>query len=121
MFAPELITLLHINKTVEERVLPVVAFPRKKDRRGYGRLVHAINTHNTERVKRILDVAPESAKIVNKKKKGYTPLHIACMTKGVPVEIIKMLLKVYPEAATIPDTNGNVPLDWEFNWWESIT
>ena len=114
MFEPELPTLLHVNKTIEERaVLPVIAFIPAK-RYGYTRLVYDIYLNNIERVKRILEVAPDSAKIVNKRF-GYTPLHIACSNYGVPVEILEMLLEAYPEAAMIRDQYGYVPLHWEFN------
>jgi ankyrin repeat protein len=113
MFESDLNSLSHISKTVDElAVLPITAFIQGNSE-NRTRLNHAIYHKKVDRVKRILDVAPDAAKVVGTF--GYTPLHIACMNYGVPTETLRMLLEVYPEAAMIKEENGFVPLHWEFN------
>jgi len=63
-----------------------------------------------ELIKYIFDRNPEAARLTGEKS---LPLHIACrpLDGHASVYVIRMLLLAYPEAASIPDDEGLLPLE----------
>uniref|UniRef100_A0A7S2P7W7 Uncharacterized protein n=1 Tax=Leptocylindrus danicus TaxID=163516 RepID=A0A7S2P7W7_9STRA len=99
---PEDVVRAHIRP-----FLPIV--PLMHDRHGHTVLHYMIIYQApTHIIQMLLESCPE---LIHKKTKSQrTPLHLACYC-GVPIEMLKLLIKVYPDATITVDQSGRTPFE----------
>ena len=101
------------------KALEDVEEERTKDVFGSGSLHHAVSSRNIEltRVKRIITDDPVSAR--HRNQFGRLPLHYALDRTTINVDVILLLLRVYPEGANVEDHDHQTPYDLSLKWGHS--
>jgi len=66
--------------------------------------------HSLPVVDAILERFPDEARVVKEARLEERPLHAACATPNVQIEIIRALLRVFPEAVSIKTREGKTAL-----------